>query len=86
MTNTHIVSDVANAEPRAISISNAAISLIMPKLTSTDEQSTITANESGKRANIFSQTNSTNICKALLTASGNITAAAISFENWDNNQ
>jgi len=86
MSDRTILSEVTDAERRATRISNAATEIQIPNLSSTDEQSTITANGSSKRAYTFSQSTNANVSEALVTASGNITAAGESFENWDNSQ
>jgi len=83
MSGQRIESEVINAERRATRIADGASQIQMSALSSTDEQSTITANVKGKRAYTFSQGNSANVSEALTTASGNIAATAISFDSQD---
>jgi len=74
------------AEARAVQLENITDSLIMLGLSTTDTQSTITANEKSKSAYAFAQSNSATLSENLETAASNTRAAAETFANWDNRQ
>ena len=82
----HISSSMNAAQARAAQIASTAEPLVMPGLSTTDTQSTIRANETGKRAYSFAQSVSATMSESLKNAASSIRAAAITFEDFDNSR
>jgi len=82
----HIESNITTTELRARDIEETTSPLIIPNLSTTDTQSTISANENSKIAYAYAQSKSATMSGRLELAVNNIRAVAESFENWDNGQ
>jgi len=83
---SQIASNKAVAERHAAYIASTAKSLSMPVLSTTDTQSTITANKASQSAHDLAQRISTTLNGSLTSAASSIRSTAATFEDFDNSR